>query len=335
MKNNKDSGEKKNKRKAVPKRYFVVVAAFVVAVLLVYLLVNIYVTKTMTWDSLFAGAGLREPISTEDYEAPKRPLVLAEGEVSVHFLYVGQADCTVILDGDTVVMIDAGDWYSKEAIFGFLDSYGIRRIDYFFLTHPHTDHMGSLAALVQNYEIGQVYFTNHPEDLTPTNTTYTQLLETLFETRTPTMTVTTGMTVPLRYGTVTVDYDPVNNDLNNCSSVLRYSYGETSFLFMGDAETQVEDQMLGYGFAQQADVLKVGHHSSKKATSSRFLQVVQPAYAVISCGINNDYGYPKEEVLSRLDAVGAAVLRTDTMGDIVFVSDGQTVRLWQQQEDAA
>lgn len=312
-----------------------IAALIMVAVVVCYVLFGVYVTKTMTWDSLFAGVGLEQPGTVEDYTPPKEVVPLADGEVAVHFLYVGQADCTVIRAGDSVIMIDAGDWYSKDTIFAFLDAYGITKIDHFFLTHPHTDHMGSLASLIKNYEIGQMYFTNHPEDLTPTNTTYTELLQVLFDNHIPTMTTTTGMMVALGLGTMTVVYDPVNGDLNNCSSVLRYEYGDTSFLFMGDAETKVENQMLSYGFVQRADVLKVGHHGTHKATGEKFLRAVKPVYAVVSCGIDNSYGYPKDATMDRLEDAGAAILRTDTMGDIVFISDGQNVRLWNGQEQEA
>lgn len=301
-----------------------------VVVLAVCLLFSVYVTRTATWDDIFARVGLNRNTAK-----PGQTIQLADGEAAVHFLDVGQADCTVIRAGRTVVMIDAGDWYASAAIVDFLDRYGITRVDHFFLTHPHTDHMGSLSDILRSYDIGQVYFTNHSEDLTPTNATYAELLRTLADTKTPTMITTTGLTVELDTGTITVAYDPVNNDLNNCSMVLRYEYGGTSFLFMGDAEGTVEKQMIEYDLVKQTDVLKAGHHGSKKATTSPFLEAVDPEYAVISCGADNDYGYPKEEVLARLEQAGADVVRTDTMGDIVFISDGSRLRLWNAEQEAA
>ena len=121
--------------------------------------------------------------------------------------------------------------------------------------------------------------------------------------------------------------DPEAEDTNNTSIILRVSYGATSFLFMADAETPVEQALLDAGTDLSATVLKVGHHGSSTSTSYRFLNEVMPRYAVISVSKDNSYGHPHEKILSRLEDADARILRTDELGDILFVSDGKTVSL--------
>ena len=112
---------------------------------------------------------------------------------------------------------------------------------------------------------------------------------------------------------------------NDMSIVLRVDYGKTSFLFTGDAEDWSEYMMLDSRVNLKADVLKVSHHGSSTASTMEFLRAVQPAYAVISAGKDNSYGHPHAEVLSRLRAVGAKVLRTDESGTVRLYSDGENV----------
>lgn len=117
----------------------------------------------------------------------------------------------------------------------------------------------------------------------------------------------------------------VPDDTNNTSIVLRIVYGETSFLFTGDAEEPAEDVILQSGQDIQSTVLKVGHHGSRTSTSEAFLDTVNPAYAVISCGKDNSYGHPHDITLAKLQSKDIEVFRTDEMGDIYCTSDGKDV----------
>ena len=115
------------------------------------------------------------------------------------------------------------------------------------------------------------------------------------------------------------------SDSNNGSLVLRVDFGETSFLFTGDMEQKAEGDLLEAGADVRAAVLKVGHHGSQTSSSQAFLEAVEPSIAVISVGEGNDYGHPSADVLSRLEALGAELYRTDTQGEIIVRSDGQTL----------
>ena len=134
-----------------------------------------------------------------------------------------------------------------------------------------------------------------------------------------------------QFGRSTVNFfGPVTeseDDKNNSSIVMKIIYGETSFLFTGDAEREEEQQILDKGYDLSATVLKVGHHGSRNSTTYPFLREIMPEYAIISVGKDNTYGHPTEDVLSRLGDAGAKVYRTDIQGDIIAVSDGHTVTI--------
>ena len=114
---------------------------------------------------------------------------------------------------------------------------------------------------------------------------------------------------------------------NDSSIVLRIDYGETSFLFTGDAEDWAEYMMIDSGANLKADVLKVSHHGSYTASTEEFLQAVQPEYTVISCGKDNEYGYPHQVILDRLEGLHCTILRTDELRTIILQSDGNSIHI--------
>jgi competence protein ComEC len=119
---------------------------------------------------------------------------------------------------------------------------------------------------------------------------------------------------------------PDNTDPNNSSIILKITYGKTSFLFVGDAETPIKEELLGSVNNIDADVLMIGHHGSKTSTSEAFLSAVSPQWAVISCSRDNAYGFPNADTITELSNAKAVVLRTDTDGTITFLSNGTTLK---------
>ena len=252
------------------------------------------------------------------------PLQTGGEELRVLFIDVGQADSALLTCGGESLLIDGGNVDDSSTVYTVLKKNGVTHLDYVVCTHAHEDHVGGLSGALEACTAGTVYCPVTDYDSKAFRNFSDRVAEQNCELTVP----KAGETFAL--GGAEVEFlacDPEAEDTNNTSIVLRVSYGATSFLFMADAETPVEQALLDAGTDLSATVLKVGHHGSSTSTSYRFLNEVMPRYAVISVGKDNSYGHPHEKILSRLEDADARILRTDELGDILFVSDGKTVSL--------
>ena len=254
--------------------------------------------------------------------APETPPALPEGSsFAVHFMDVGQADAALILCDGQAMLIDGGNAEDSNLIYTYLKKQGVTRLDYVIGTHAHEDHIGGIAGALNYATAGKVYC-----PVTDYDTKAFQNFVKAAQKHGCALTVPkVGETFLL--GSAACEILAVNteSDTNNTSIVLRITYGESSFLFTGDAERPVEQVLLDRGANLEATVLKVGHHGSDSSTSYAFLREVAPTYAVISVGKDNTYGHPTEEVLSRLRDADVKTYRTDLQGDVICTSDGKTV----------
>lgn len=243
-------------------------------------------------------------------------------DLKVHFLDVGQGDSIFIeLPTNETILIDASIKDASNKIINYLREENVSKIDYVFATHPHSDHIGGMSAVIKAFDIGQIYM---PKAVTTTKT-YENLLLTIKDKNLKIKAAKAGNTIidtdDLKLVVLAPNQDSYES-LNNYSIVLKLTYKEKSFLFMGDAETLSEKEITG---DIQADVLKVGHHGSRTSTSQAFLNKVNPSYAVISVGLNNDYKHPHQEVIDRLEKKNIKIYRTDQNGDIIFTTDGYNI----------
>ncbi len=240
--------------------------------------------------------------------------------LSVHFIDVGQGDSILIQVGDENMLIDAGTNESGPVVTQYLTDLGISHLDWVIATHPHEDHIGGLDDVILQMDVGRVMMPSKEH----TTQTFEDVLDAI-ESKNLTITLPeAGDTYPLGDGKFTI-LGPVTDygdDLNNWSIVLRLDYGDTSFLFTGDAESAAEADILDSGLSVDADVLKVGHHGSDTSTSQDFLDAVSPDFAVISAGTDNDYGHPHQTTLDKLMAAQINLCRTDLQGTVVITSDG-------------
>ncbi len=253
---------------------------------------------------------------------------ITEGEMYADFIDVGQGDCTLIRTAESAILIDAGEAGTADTVVDFLKEKGITKIDCCIATHPHSDHIGALFRVFEEFEVDTVLLPDIPDDLIPVTVTYEKFLEGL-ERVNNIIPVAAGD--DFSFGKLSVEIlGPVKDydDLNHMSVVSKVSFGKTSVMLTGDTETPAEEDMLkNTSVDYSADILKVGHHGSKTSTSKKWLNAVDPQYAVISCGLDNDYGHPHKVIVNRLEEYGVEYYRTDLLGHISFKSDGQQIAL--------
>ena len=239
----------------------------------------------------------------------------------MHFISVGQGDSELIkLPTGENILIDAGDTDCDEYLVNYLKQQGVEEIDMAVATHPHSDHIGSMQDVIENFKVKKILMPDFDYD----TLTYTNLLYSIDENGVDRIVAKYGDTFDEGeahfevLGPV-VQYD----DANNISIVLMMTYGDNKFLFTGDQEKTAENDLLSMGYDLSADVLKVGHHGSSTSSSQEFINAVRPSIAVIEVGEGNEYGLPKDEVIMRIARSGATVYRTDRSGNIVVSSDGK------------
>ncbi len=261
--------------------------------------------------------GLLTALFTEEYRQ-----ITYDGNLHIYYLDVGQADSTFILlpNGENM-LIDAGTKDNGKDIVNVLDSLGVDNIDYLVGTHPHTDHIGGMQQVIENFDIGKIYMPKASSN----TATYKNLLNAIKKNGYTITTAKAGVNILSEdslSATIVAPNSSAYDDLNNYSAVIKLTYGLTSFLFAGDAEKLSEDEIRTN---IKCDVLKVGHHGSSTSTSKNFLKKTEPEYAIISCGADNDYGHPHKEVIQRLYNAGISTYRTDLNGTIEAISDGYTI----------
>lgn len=241
-----------------------------------------------------------------------------------HYIDVGQGDCEFIEfpDGETM-LIDAGPSDSGNKIVRYIRNLGYDRIDYVVATHPHADHIGGMKKVIEAFDIGAVYM---PKAETNTST-YENLLEAIQNKGKKIKTAKAGTRIfdtgdnSLKIETLAPNSSSYE-ELNDYSVVLKITYGKVRLLYMGDAETTSEREILKKNYDVSADVVKVGHHGSSSSSGQNFVNEVDAQYAIFSLGADNDYGHPHKQVVDRWTKSGAQVLRTDEYGTIVLTTDG-------------
>ena len=246
-------------------------------------------------------------------------------KVSVHYIDVGQGDSIFIQSGNSTMLIDAGENDKGDQVVAYLKSQGVEQLDYVIGTHPHSDHIGGLDTVINNFPVKQVMLPK----VTHTTKTYEDVLKAVQKQGLKVTVPNVGDTYQLGELGITVispgeDY---GDELNNWSIGVIAKYKEVSFLMSGDAEVDAEQWMVEHNNDISATVLKLNHHGSSTSSSQQFLDAVNPQYVIISLGKDNKYGHPHKEVMERLEKMNVPIYRTDTMGTIVVSTDGENISI--------
>lgn len=242
--------------------------------------------------------------------------------LNITYLDVGQADTILIQNDGHNMLIDAGNNEDGPLLVQYFKEQNITKFDYLIATHPHEDHIGGMDDIVKNFDIDKIYM----PDITTTTKTFLDLLDAIEEKNMTFDVPKINQSFTLGHTLFQVIY--TGNDkknLNNASIVLKASFKNTSYLFTGDATSEVEKKILKKDI--QATVLKVGHHGSKYSTTTTFLEKVNPTYAIISVGKNNSYNHPNQTTLDKLTKRNIEIYRTDEMGSIFLETDGEKITI--------
>lgn len=253
-------------------------------------------------------------------------------DFAVHFIDIGQGDCVLIQSNGKNMLIDAGENGNEQIVLDYLDKYNADSFEYIVATHPHSDHIGGLAEVIEASAVSNIIMPRLSKSNTPTTMTYEKLLTAAKSSGARIIAAVPGNVYSVGGAEFEI-FAPFEQDdnLNNMSVVIKLTYQGRSFLFTGDAEKQVEKQLINSEYDLSADVFKLGHHGSSTSNTLGFLNAVNPGYAVISCGENNDYGHPHREVIEAIYDLEIPVYRTDEDGSIVFTVTNNTIEVYTEK----
>ncbi len=251
----------------------------------------------------------------------------------VNVIDVGQGDAILIRTPGKVTLIDSGDTPARDKLVAYIKKQGVKVIDSFIVTHPHADHIGGAAAILDNFTVKQVYDSGQ----VTTSALYRQHLATVKKKNIPFALLAAGQEVDIGGGTLKILNPPPQfftgeGALNNNSIVARLVYGNFAMLLAADAEREAEAAMVKkFGTGLRSQVLKSGHHGSRTSSAAAFLKAVDPEVVVISVGAGNEYHHPHPSVLKRYADKKIKIYRTDTDGTVTITSDGKTYEVFKEK----
>lgn len=288
--------------------------------------------KWATWVAAILVAAMLAGCGTPTTERAK-----PDKNLIVNVIDVGQGDAILIqAPGGPVTLIDTGDVPARDKLVKYIKAQGISTIDHFIITHPHADHLGGAAAVLEAFTVKQAY--NNGQ--TATTALFRNYLLALQKKNVPLTVLAAGGQVDIGRGAVlkvlAPDSPPISgteSDANNNSIVVKLVYGSFAMLLTGDAEQESEARMLRKFAADlKSQVLKSPHHGSRTSSSPAFLKAAAPEAVLISLGANNEYHHPHPSTLKKYEGLKLKVYRTDTDGTITVTSDGQTYNIAKEKK---
>ena len=246
--------------------------------------------------------------------------VTTDNKLRVYFIDVGQADSIVLSINNHNMLIDSGNYNDRFKLTKYIKSLGINKFDYIIGTHAHEDHIGSMSYILNNFDFDHYIMPS-------TETKYNSYIYTIKSLNKKNKTLEEPIidsNIKLDDVSCNIIYsDNDNEEINNNSIIMKCTFFNNSYLFTGDTTSDIEHKILDKDL--KSDVLKVAHHGSRYSSSAVFLDKVNPKYAIIPCGVDNEYGYPHKVTLDKLNKLNIKIFRTDLDGTIISTSDGNNI----------
>lgn len=249
------------------------------------------------------------------------------GVLEISYLDVGQGDAAYIRVNDFDILIDAGPKSDSDKLMKQLEEKNIDDFEIVIATHPHEDHIGGMTKVFEKYDVESFYMPK----ATNTTKTFENMMKAVSNEGLNANVIKEGTSFELGEGARIDVYSPIQesyDDLNDYSPIMKLTYGNKAFIFTGDAEKVVEEEVVKkYANELKADVIKFGHHGSSTSSTKEFIEAISPKYGIISCGVDNSYGHPHKETLKIIDEMGIEAYRTDKQGQITITSDGNNIEI--------
>jgi len=268
--------------------------------------------------------------------------IAVEGQMTVHFIDVGQADATLIVHDGHAMLFDAATKSRGDELVEYINALGIEYIDVLVLSHPHDDHMGGSAKVLNNIEVGKIYgpdiFNLAELEELGWYDDMTDAIDRIDAERNvniPEEKQTSiwhfprnekGEFAKFNIGDAIVEfYAPLEDeysDKNDYSICAKVTFGEVDVFFTGDATSSVEEALIAEEYDLDIEVFQAAHHGSYTGNSKNFLEAMSPEAIVISCGMKNKYNHPSKSVIQLYEKMNIPVYRTDESGTIIMTTDG-------------
>lgn len=239
---------------------------------------------------------------------------ISAGGDKVHFIDVGQGDSVLVESNGEYMLVDAGEENMGDVVVDYLNKLGVEYIKYIVATHPHSDHIGGMDDVINNFKVENIIM----PDVTTNTRSFENMLDAVENNNVNAIKSEAGNRFTLgNFECNILGPLTISEDMNNNSVVIKLVCGDDKILLTGDCSKNEEYEILDSGADLSADLLKTGHHGSSTSNTEKFIKSVNPSAAVISCGKNNDYGHPHKDVVTLFNKLGIEMYRTDELGTVV------------------
>lgn len=257
----------------------------------------------------------------------------ADDKLRVHFVDVGQGDCIYISCGDESMLIDCGEKSEHRDVIRYLNREEVTKLKYVIATHPHSDHMGGMSKILEEFPTEEVIIPPLTKEAIPLTYFFEDFVDVIEEKNITLTEAKVGMKGKIGDAEWRI-ISPTKCDegnLNNCSVSIILKHGRNNFCLTGDSEEEAEKTMAYSGVTEDVDVFKAAHHGGATSNTELFLTMIRPEIVVISCGEDNSYGHPNPEVLKRFETYADEIYRTDEDGNVVIESDGEELNVLKKE----